>query len=185
MTWVYQMRGGGHLESTPIVVDGIMYVTEPPSNVTALDARTGKPLWRYDPPIPTDLVRDRALPHESRRGRARRQSLRRHDRRAPDRARREKRRGALEHANRATTRPATPSRRRRSRSMARSSSASAEARRAAQDSRALRRERRKAVVAAFTRSAQPQRSRRGYLGRRKLVESAAEPRGTQARTIRN
>ena len=56
MTWVYQMRGGGALESTPIVVDGIMYVTEPPSNVTALDARTGKTLWHYDPVIPRDLV---------------------------------------------------------------------------------------------------------------------------------
>ena len=56
MTWVYQMRGGGALESTPIVVDGIMYVTEPPSNVTALDAHTGKTLWHYDPVIPRDLV---------------------------------------------------------------------------------------------------------------------------------
>ncbi len=56
MTWVYQMRGGGQLESVPIVVDGIMYVTEPPSNVTALDARTGKTLWHYNPVIPRDLV---------------------------------------------------------------------------------------------------------------------------------
>jgi len=56
MTWVYQMRGGGQLESVPVVVDGIMYVTEPPSNVTALDARTGKTLWHYNPVIPRDLV---------------------------------------------------------------------------------------------------------------------------------
>ena len=35
------------LESTPLIVDGIMYVTEPPSNVTALDARPAKPLWHY------------------------------------------------------------------------------------------------------------------------------------------
>ena len=55
VAWVYQMRGGA-LESTPIVVDGIMYVTEPPSTVTALDARTGKALWHYSPPIPRDLV---------------------------------------------------------------------------------------------------------------------------------
>jgi alcohol dehydrogenase (cytochrome c) len=55
MTWVYQMRGGA-LESTPVVVDGIMYVTEPPSNVTALDARTGKTLWHYNAVIPRDLV---------------------------------------------------------------------------------------------------------------------------------
>ena len=54
--WVYQMRGGGVMESSPIIVDGIMYVTEPPSNVTALDARTGKPLWHFSPVVPRDFV---------------------------------------------------------------------------------------------------------------------------------
>ncbi|MGA8766781.1 MAG: PQQ-dependent dehydrogenase, methanol/ethanol family [Candidatus Acidiferrales bacterium] len=56
VAWAYQMRGNGVMESTPLVVDGIMYLTEPPSNVTALDARTGKPLWRYVPPVPRDFV---------------------------------------------------------------------------------------------------------------------------------
>jgi alcohol dehydrogenase (cytochrome c) len=56
LAWVYQMRGSGALESTPLVVDGIMYVTEPPSTVTALDARTGKALWHFSPMIPRDLV---------------------------------------------------------------------------------------------------------------------------------
>jgi alcohol dehydrogenase (cytochrome c) len=56
MAWAYQMRGGGVMESSPIIVDGIMYVTEPPSNVTALDARTGKPLWHYSPIVPRDFV---------------------------------------------------------------------------------------------------------------------------------
>lgn len=56
VAWVYQMRGNGVLESTPLVVDGIMYVTEPPSTVTALDARTGKTLWHFSPIIPRDLV---------------------------------------------------------------------------------------------------------------------------------
>jgi alcohol dehydrogenase (cytochrome c) len=55
VAWVYQMRGGA-LESSPIIVDGVMYVTEPPSSVTALDARTGKMLWHYTPVIPRDLV---------------------------------------------------------------------------------------------------------------------------------
>ena len=44
------------MESSPLIVDGIMYVTEPPSNVTALDARTGKPLWHYVPQVPRDFV---------------------------------------------------------------------------------------------------------------------------------
>ena len=42
-------------ETTPIVVDGIMYVSEPPSHVTALDTRTGRPLWRYRRNLPDDL----------------------------------------------------------------------------------------------------------------------------------
>src|SRR5271157_3420736 len=54
--WVYQMRSAGIVETSPIVVDGIMYITEPPSTVTALDARTGKALWRWSPIIPRDLV---------------------------------------------------------------------------------------------------------------------------------
>jgi glucose dehydrogenase len=42
--WVYQMRNSGIVETTPIVADGVMYITEPPSTVTALDVRTGRPL---------------------------------------------------------------------------------------------------------------------------------------------
>ena len=41
----------GH-EATPIVVDGVMFVTTPWSLVLALDARTGKELWRFDPEVP-------------------------------------------------------------------------------------------------------------------------------------
>ncbi len=37
------------LEATPIVVDGVMYVSLAWSEVVALDARTGTELWRYDP----------------------------------------------------------------------------------------------------------------------------------------
>ena len=46
MAWAYQPnRPAGNVETSPIVVDGIMYVTEPPSTVTALDAHTGNRLW--------------------------------------------------------------------------------------------------------------------------------------------
>src|SRR5579871_4536871 len=34
--WVYQMKEKGEFETSPIVVDGILYITEPPSVVTAL-----------------------------------------------------------------------------------------------------------------------------------------------------
>src|SRR5262245_28887653 len=54
--WVYQMRNAGIVETTPIVADGVMYITEPPSTVTALDVRTGRPLWTYTPNIPPDVI---------------------------------------------------------------------------------------------------------------------------------
>jgi len=45
--WVHQMPTTHLVETTPLVADGVMYVTEPPSNVAALDAATGKLFWRY------------------------------------------------------------------------------------------------------------------------------------------
>jgi alcohol dehydrogenase (cytochrome c) len=56
LAWVYQMRNPGIVETTPIVADGVMYITEPPSTVTALDVRTGRPLWTYTPNIPQDVI---------------------------------------------------------------------------------------------------------------------------------
>ena len=56
VSWVYQARNAGIVETTPIVADGVMYITEPPSTVTALDVRTGRPLWTYTPNIPQDVI---------------------------------------------------------------------------------------------------------------------------------
>ena len=53
--WIYQVRGEGQVETSPIVADGRMYVTEPPTVVTALDPRTGRGLWSYVRPMPSDL----------------------------------------------------------------------------------------------------------------------------------
>ena len=43
------------VETTPLVVDGIMYLTEPPSNVVALDAATGRQYWRYRRELPNRI----------------------------------------------------------------------------------------------------------------------------------
>jgi PQQ-dependent dehydrogenase (methanol/ethanol family) len=43
--WTYPMPGDSVLEATPLVVDGVMYTTQP-GVVAALDARTGRPIWR-------------------------------------------------------------------------------------------------------------------------------------------
>jgi alcohol dehydrogenase (cytochrome c) len=54
--WVYQPAGSGPLEGTPIVADGVMYITSGPANVAALDLRSGRPLWQWSRPIaPTVL----------------------------------------------------------------------------------------------------------------------------------
>jgi alcohol dehydrogenase (cytochrome c) len=52
VAWVKQMPTSHRIEATPIVVDGIMYVSEPPSNVYALDAATGRPYWHYKRNLP-------------------------------------------------------------------------------------------------------------------------------------
>ncbi len=39
-------------ESTPLVVDGVMYVTSAWSRVFALDPATGRQLWMFDPEVP-------------------------------------------------------------------------------------------------------------------------------------
>ncbi len=52
VAWMYQIRGRQHFEATPLVFDGVLYLTDPPSDVTALDLRTGRPLWHYRRNIP-------------------------------------------------------------------------------------------------------------------------------------
>ncbi|MCH2131761.1 MAG: PQQ-binding-like beta-propeller repeat protein, partial [Pirellulaceae bacterium] len=49
--WVYTMDKPRGAEATPIVVDGVMYVTGSWSVVYAVDARTGEELWTYDPKV--------------------------------------------------------------------------------------------------------------------------------------
>src|SRR5436190_2227287 len=38
-----------------VTFDGIMYLSEPPNNVTALDTHTGRPLWRFQRTVPKDV----------------------------------------------------------------------------------------------------------------------------------
>ncbi|MFM8393681.1 MAG: c-type cytochrome, partial [Acidobacteriota bacterium] len=49
--WTAQL-GGTTVETTPLVVDGMMFVTGPLNNVTALDARTGQVIWKYTRRLP-------------------------------------------------------------------------------------------------------------------------------------
>src|SRR5690349_14578228 len=51
LVWSYPLESSRGVEATPLVVDGIMYVTASWSVVHAIDARTGKRLWSYDPKV--------------------------------------------------------------------------------------------------------------------------------------
>jgi alcohol dehydrogenase (cytochrome c) len=53
--WVYQTGATGKFEATPLVVDGVLYGTGPDDRAFALDARTGRPIWLYQRPLPSDI----------------------------------------------------------------------------------------------------------------------------------
>jgi len=52
LAWSYDLQSTRGVEATPIVMDGVMYVTAPWSIVHAIDVRTGKSLWTFDPQVP-------------------------------------------------------------------------------------------------------------------------------------
>ena len=47
LQWVFQQRSLEKFEATPLVVDGVMYTTQAPSDVIALDATTGRVFWTF------------------------------------------------------------------------------------------------------------------------------------------
>ena len=54
LQWVYQAPVAGPWQSSPVVVDGVMYLTQRPNDIVALDARTGRVFWVYSYPTPSD-----------------------------------------------------------------------------------------------------------------------------------
>jgi PQQ-dependent dehydrogenase (methanol/ethanol family) len=54
LVWSYNLESTRGVEATPLVVDGIMYVTASWSIVHAVDVRTGKRIWTFDPKVPRD-----------------------------------------------------------------------------------------------------------------------------------
>ncbi|HJZ97877.1 MAG TPA: PQQ-binding-like beta-propeller repeat protein, partial [Candidatus Solibacter sp.] len=47
LKWMFQGRHTEKFETTPLVIDGIMYLTRPENDVFALDAETGRVMWTY------------------------------------------------------------------------------------------------------------------------------------------
>ncbi len=48
LKWVFQAQSLQVFQTSPLVVDGIMYLTEAPNTVVALDAKLGRVFWRYE-----------------------------------------------------------------------------------------------------------------------------------------
>lgn len=57
LAWAHDANSNRGLEATPLVIDGVMYVTGTWSVVMALDAVTGRTIWEYDPQVPRELAR--------------------------------------------------------------------------------------------------------------------------------
>ncbi len=57
LAWSFDTDFNRGLEATPIVVDGVMFVSGNWSMVYALDARTGNLLWKYDPKVPREWAK--------------------------------------------------------------------------------------------------------------------------------
>ena len=54
MKWAFQARSTEKFETTPLVVDGKMYITQAPNDVIALDAATGRTFWVFSYTPSTD-----------------------------------------------------------------------------------------------------------------------------------
>ena len=55
LAWFADLDTQRGQQATPLVIDGVMYVSTAWSMVKAYDAATGKPLWSYDPEVPREL----------------------------------------------------------------------------------------------------------------------------------
>ena len=55
LKWVFQMKTTHKVETTPLVVDGIMYLTQPPNDVHAIDTRTGRAFWTHRHILPEQI----------------------------------------------------------------------------------------------------------------------------------
>jgi len=56
LAWYFDMYTDRGVEATPLMVDGMLYVTSAWSMVYALDARTGELVWFYDPKVPREFL---------------------------------------------------------------------------------------------------------------------------------
>ena len=58
MAWAFDLGVSRGIEATPLVVDGVIYVTATWNKVFALDARSGELLWQFDPQVDRSKAAD-------------------------------------------------------------------------------------------------------------------------------
>lgn len=51
LAWDYETHTSRGMEATPVVIDGVMYTSGVAGRTYALDAATGRELWRFEPPV--------------------------------------------------------------------------------------------------------------------------------------
>ena len=51
LAWSLDLPGEVSLEATPLAIDGRLYFSGSSSDVYAVDARSGRVLWKYDPQV--------------------------------------------------------------------------------------------------------------------------------------
>jgi len=56
LAWYVDLDTHRGQEATPLVIDGVMYVSTAWSKVMALDAKTGETIWKYDPEVPGEVA---------------------------------------------------------------------------------------------------------------------------------
>lgn len=58
LAWSFDLGTSRGIETTPLVINGVMYATATWNVVYAIDARTGQPLWRFDPEVDRSKAAD-------------------------------------------------------------------------------------------------------------------------------
>src|SRR5262249_47984039 len=60
--WAYTVRDNSRWVATPIVANGLMYISEGSGRVIALDAVSGELVWQYVRSYPQDIASSEAYP---------------------------------------------------------------------------------------------------------------------------
>ncbi len=99
LQWVFQARSLEKFEATPLVVNGVLYTVQPPDDVFALDAATGRIFWTYAY-NPSSQIPHLLRAREPGPGDSGRHAVHGNHRRSSAGHRRQDRPGALEHHGR-------------------------------------------------------------------------------------